>query len=269
MHLHLRKLWPALLLLVAAPWVSAATHNIAVGGSYESGGYTYPSNGFTPRTVAVDVGDTVTFTNAGGTHNVDADDGTSFRCAAGCDGAGGNGDPNGTAWSSTITITPAMAGRQIGFHCDVHGSMGMTGTIVVSGTATGGSNVPITAGFTGAWYDPNQSGHGIFLEVLPNNQILAWWFTFAPDGTQAWFGNVGGIDPATNTATVEALKAQGGAWIPNFNPANVTQPIWGTLVFSFTDCDHGRVDFNSVAPGYGQGHMDLTRITHINGLACP
>lgn len=267
MHLHLRKLWPALLLLAASSaW--AVDHPVSVGGTYSSGGYTYPQNGFNPRAITVDVGDTVTFTNAGGTHNVDADDETTFRCANGCDGAGGSGDPSGAAWTSTITITPAMAGRTIPYHCDVHGSMGMTGTITVNGTAAGG-NVPITAGFTGAWYDPNQSGHGIFLEVLANNQILAWWFTFAPDGTQAWFGNVGAIDPATNTASVAALKTQGGQWIPNFNPANVTQPVWGTLVFSFTDCDHGRVDFNSSVPGYGQGHMDLTRIVQVDTLSCP
>lgn len=268
MHLHLRKFWPAFALLLAASSAWAVDHPVSVGGTYSSGGYTYPENGFSPRAITVDVGDTVTFTNAGGTHNVDADDETTFRCANGCDGAGGNGDPSGAAWSSTITITPAMAGRTIGYHCDVHGSMGMTGTITVNGAAAGG-NVPITAGFTGAWYDPNQSGHGIFLEVLANNQILAWWFTFAPDGTQAWFGNVGAIDPATNTASVAALKTEGGRWIPNFDPANVTQPVWGTLRFSFTDCDHGRVDFDSSVAGYGQGHMDLTRITQIDTLSCP
>src|SRR4051812_26400913 len=123
MHLHLRRFWPAFVLLIAASSASAATHNVSVGGTYSSGGYTYPQNGFVPAAITVDVGDTVTFTNAGGTHNVDADDETSFRCANGCDGAGGNGDPNGTTWSSTITITPAMAGRTIGYHCDVHGSM--------------------------------------------------------------------------------------------------------------------------------------------------
>ena len=41
------------------------------------------------------------------------------------------------------------------------------------------------------------------------------------------------------------------------------------LDFSFTDCNHGRVDFESSVPGYGSGHMDLTRITQIAGLACP
>ncbi len=130
------------------------------------------------------------------------------------------------------------------------------------------ANVPITPGFTGAWYDPNQSGHGIFIEVLPGQQMLAWWFTFNPDGTQqTWFGNVGAIDG--DTATIDALQAQGGRWIPNFDPANVTQPAWGRLVFTFTDCNHGRVDFASTVPGYGSGHMDLTRITEPLGLSCP
>ena len=122
---------------------------------------------------------------------------------------------------------------------------------------------------TGAWFDPAQAGHGIFLEVLDGNQILAWWFTFTPDGQQAWFGNVGAIDPATNTATVDALQTQGGRWIPNFDPSTVTQPLWGRLTFSFTDCNHGRVDFDSGVAGYGEGHMDLTRLTQPTGLSCP
>ncbi|HJT97156.1 MAG TPA: hypothetical protein VJ696_02490 [Rhodanobacteraceae bacterium] len=130
------------------------------------------------------------------------------------------------------------------------------------------ANVPITSGFTGAWYDPAQSGHGILIEVLPGNQILAWWFTFNPDGTQqAWFGNVGAINGTT--ASITALQTQGGRWIPNFDPGNVTQPTWGTLTFTFTDCNHGRVDFSSSVAGYGEGHMDLTRLTQPAGLSCP
>jgi hypothetical protein len=126
--------------------------------------------------------------------------------------------------------------------------------------------VPITSGFTGAWYDPEQSGHGIFIEVLPGNQMLAWWFTFNPDGTeQAWFGNVGAIDG--DTAIVDALQAEGGRWIPNFNPANVTQAPWGRLTFQFTDCNHGEVTFSTPGP-YGNGRMDLVRITQPAGLEC-
>jgi plastocyanin len=265
MNLQSWKLWPALLLLAASSaW--AADHRVTVGGSDD---YNYPSLTFSPRNLTINAGDTVTFVNAGGTHNVAADDG-SFRCAQGCDGAGGNGNPNAGNWTSTVTFNDAGS---FPYHCEVHGAMGMTGSITVQGSTGGGgnTNVPITSGFTGAWYDPQQSGHGIFIEVLPNNQILAWWFTFNPDGTQqAWFGNVGSIDPSSNEATVAAVQTQGGRWIPNFDPSNITQPLWGTLTFKFSDCNHGEVDFiSAVSSGYGSGHMDLTRLTQPAGLTCP
>ena len=64
-------------------------------------------------------------------------------------------------------------------------------------------------------------------------------------------------------------RHEGGRWIPNFDPGNVTQPSWGTLTFHFTDCSHGEVDFVSTMPGYGSGHMDLTRLTQPAGVTCP
>lgn len=133
--------------------------------------------------------------------------------------------------------------------------------------STGGIGV-IGPGFTGAWFDPAQSGHGIFLEVLPPNNLLAWWFTFTPDGTQqAWFGGVGNI--SGNTASVPVLLYTGGQWIPNFDPTKIVKNPWGTLNFTFTDCNSGRVDFISTYPGYGSNHMILTRLTQPAGLTCP
>jgi hypothetical protein len=205
----------------------------------------------------------VTFVNAGGApHNVDADDG-SFRCAQGCDGQGGDGTPSAQAWSSTVTF--AQAGT-FGYHCDVHGSMGMNGSITVQG-ASAPANVPITGGFTGAWYDPAQSGHGIFLEVLPGNVMNLAWFTFSPDGTQSWLAGSGTINNDTAAIAVDILT--GGRWIPNFDPAAVNRIPWGTLTFSFTDCNHGRVDFDSSYQDYGSNHLDLTRLTQPAGVVCP
>ena len=242
-------------LLVAAGGAAATDFTVNLGGG---------SDTFRPNDITIQVGDTVTFHNFGGQHNVRAND-NSFRCAVGCDGAGGSGEPSGTRWSDTITFDHA---GDVAYHCDPHAGMGMIGVVRVVDSGGGTSNVPITSGFTGAWYDPAQSGHGIFIEVLPGNQMLAWWFTFNPDGTQqAWFGNVGAIDG--DTATIDAIQTAGGRWIPNFDPANVTNPAWGRLVFTFTDCNHGRVDFTSSVAGYGQGHMDLVRITQPEGLSCP
>ena len=112
-----------------------------------------------------------------------------------------------------------------------------------------GGNVPITAGFTGAWYDPHQSGHGIFIEVLPNNQILAWWFTFTPDGTQTWFGNVGDDRRATRRRRSTRCRRRAVAGFRTSIRPTSRNPSWGTLTFTFTDCDHGRVDFDSTVAG--------------------
>jgi hypothetical protein len=126
----------------------------------------------------------------------------------------------------------------------------------------------IRPGFTGSWYDPAQSGTGLLIEVLPGNQFLAVWFAFNPAGTaQSWFLGVGTY--AGNTATISSVvQPTGGRWIPNFDPRRVVNNPWGTLKFTFTDCNHGKVDFASTL-GYGTGSMNLTRLTLPAGLACP
>ncbi|MGA9422260.1 MAG: plastocyanin/azurin family copper-binding protein [Rhodanobacteraceae bacterium] len=254
-----------LLLVTTSSW--ATDHRVVVGGTSGGGGYGGgPILMFSPQNLTIAIGDTVTFTNAGGApHNVHADN-DSFRCAEGCDGDGhgGNGTPSAASWTSTVAFNQSGS---FGYHCDIHGTLGMTGTVVVQEASVPG-NVPITAGFTGAWFDPSQSGQGIFLEVLPGNVLLAAWYTFTPDGTQqAWFLGTGSI--SNDTAVVDASLTTGGAWIPNFDPSLIVNNPWGTLTFTFTDCTHGRVDFTSIYGNYGTNHMDLTRLTEPLGITCP
>ena len=154
------------------------------------------------------------------------------------------------------------------------GSMNLTRLTRPAGLSTAATlhNAAATGtigpGFTGSWYDPSQSGHGLFVEVLPDNRMFAGWFTFNPAGTeQAWFVGVGTY--SGNTATISPVSLpSGGRWIPNFNPNQIVNNFWGTLAFTFTDCNQGKVDFNSIL-GYGTGSMNLTRLTQPAGLTCP
>jgi plastocyanin len=100
-------------LLAAAP-SRAANHNVTVG----------PDLAFHPSTLTIDAGDTVTWTNAGGHHNVHADDG-SF----------GN-SLSTSAWTFTRTFPSAGT---VGYHCQEHGGprFGMFGTIIVQGDNAG------------------------------------------------------------------------------------------------------------------------------------
>jgi hypothetical protein len=67
----------------------------------------------------------------------------------------------------------------------------------------------------------------------------------------------------------QVIQPEGGLWISNFNPAAIVKVPWGAMTFTFTDCNHGRVDFSSPIAGYGTNHMDLTRLTQPLGLTCP
>ena len=113
-------------LFSTSPIASAVNHVVNVG----QGG-----NVFVPNTVNATVGDTITFNNVGaspGFHNVRSDGFFTFRCANGCDGAGGDGAPSSTNWTSTVTVS--AAGSEV-FYCEIHGGpngAGMAGTLNVT-----------------------------------------------------------------------------------------------------------------------------------------
>ncbi len=139
----------------------------------------------------------------------------------------------------------------------------------------GGHSTPfgraIGAGFTGSWYDPAQSGHGFSLAGTgPGSpqQLLAYWFTFAPEGGQSWVAALGPVDGRQVVVHGVQTVGTGARFPPNFDAANAHQESWGTLTFTFSDCNHGHVDWNPTAPGYASGGMDLTRLTLPAGLTC-
>ena len=117
MRSMLRKTRSALIIAafgLASTSAWAANHAVSVGGT---------GLVFTPASLSIAAGDTVTFTNAGGFHNAVSDPGavTSFS----------SGAASSAAWSITVTFpTPGT----VGYHCTIHGAPGqaMFGTINVT-----------------------------------------------------------------------------------------------------------------------------------------
>ena len=94
-------------------------HDVTVGGG---------PNTFSPAQLTINVGDTVTWTNAGGFHNVVSD------------AVDGNGDPifsSGTAsaeaWTYQFTFDTAGTYSYV---CQPHATIGMVGTIIVQEAPT-------------------------------------------------------------------------------------------------------------------------------------
>jgi hypothetical protein len=130
--------------------------------------------------------------------------------------------------------------------------------------------LPIGNGFTGNWYGgQEQSGHGFSLEVLSNSLLLAEWFVFTPDGGPTWLIGTGPI--SGNNATLQAYQVAGPGAVfpPNFNASNVIRPYWGTLTFTFSDCNKGQVSWSPEAAGFTPGSMAIQRLTIPAGLSCP
>lgn len=246
------------LLMLATLPCTAADHTVFVF-----------DGGFDPATLSIQVNDTVTFKAAGNTglHNAHADD-DSFRCANGCRGTGSaTGNPAKT-WTSTVTFS---APGVVHYHCDEHTFM--VGSISVANAVAA---TPIGPGFSGNWADPtpNQSGHGFQIEILPDYGMLAIWFVFDPAGNaQNWVYSQGIYDPTSNTAILPAFLEQGGAFPPNFDRTKVSAPEWGSVQFTFSDCNNGTVTWKSNATsaplGYGDVTFPIQRVTTLAGLACP
>lgn len=139
--------------------------------------------------------------------------------------------------------------------------------------APGASTLALSPGFTGNWYSPNSSGHGFSIEALPGNVLLAQWFVFAPGGGQAWIEATGPI--VGDTAVLQAYypTGAGGRFPPYFDPAQLENKFWGTISFTFTDCNTGQVSWlpavGAYTAGYTSGSLPITRLTLPAGLSCP
>jgi plastocyanin len=85
-----------------------------------------PDLTFTPARIVVVQGAPVRFANAGGFHNVHADD-DSFVCSVNCTTSNG---PNSSEWSVVLKFDEV---GEIGYYCEEHGGTGggMRGSIVV------------------------------------------------------------------------------------------------------------------------------------------
>jgi len=177
--------------------------------------------------------------------------------------------------AKTFSSVDAQCGTVNPRTCNVSGfpaTQNSAGKLSVTPGLRVATEYPLNASITGNWFDPTagQSGHGMQFEILPNNGILAIWFVFTPDGKgQNWLYSQGAYVSGKNTVTLPTYLSQGAKFPPSFNSVDVVVKTWGTMTFTFDDCNHGHASWTSVFPGYpSAGSFPIQRITMPAGLSC-
>lgn len=126
--------------------------------------------------------------------------------------------------------------------------------------------VGIRGDFSGTWFNPQQSGHGLFVEVLDGNRAAVAWFTFDPAGQPLWLYGVLAVDGASLVGNL--ARVSGGRFGPAFDPALVQQQVWGGVELDIAGCDAAELHWQSNDPAYGSGRVPLVRLTALQGQRC-
>jgi len=135
-------------------------------------------------------------------------------------------------------------------------------SILFAGTALAEG---VLFGHSGAWYDPEQPGHGLTIEVVSPERVVVFWNTFDPQGNPVWLYIDGAIEG--NKVLGKAYYVDGMVW-GAFDPSSRNVRSWGTVTLEFNDCNSAKLVWDSELPEYGQGQLPLARLTSIYGVAC-
>ena len=140
--------------------------------------------------------------------------------------------------------------------------------------------LPISGYMTSNWFDPLHGGEGMLTQIFDNNDgqtrtFTAAWYTFDQFGLPFWLYAQGTINiGARTTGNVDTYYASNGGFAGNFG-SGATFTKWGTINFSFPDCNHMTFSFNGTAsavsgPTTNGATVTKTwlRIANVNGLFC-
>lgn len=149
------------------------------------------------------------------------------------------------------------------------GSVPIARTVRMPGAickSEGGSPALAEAGYTGSWRAPDGSGQGFMFQSLTEDRLLAIWYSYRDDGSQAWFVGVGDQTGPVGRFDFPLMQITRGARFGDqFDPDDVVRETWGTMEVDFSSCDQATLEYSGQ---FGSGTMDLIRLTRLHEAPC-
>lgn len=134
-------------------------------------------------------------------------------------------------------------------------------------TASGARALAGLRSRSGAWYVPERSGEGWLVEDLPGGQSLVYWFTYDPQGRQAWILGLGRREE--QRIVIDDLRiTRGTRFGTDFNAAAVERIPWGQLELRFNSCASAELSYASSLAEYGSASRNAQRLTTLAGAPC-
>jgi poly(3-hydroxybutyrate) depolymerase len=116
---------------------------------------------------------------------------------------------------------------------------------------------------SGLWFNPEQSGHGLVMEVVETaggQKLLLYWFVYL-DGRQVWLSGLGDINNDQASMSLDIVSA--GRFPPRFDPAETRVESWGELTVILQGRDQLVITWSSDFPGFNDGILEMTRLTRV------
>ncbi len=137
----------------------------------------------------------------------------------------------------------------------------------------------INAGLNDAWYNPDTSGQGFFINVFPNLGVVSLaWFTYdtelPPMDATANLGDPGhrwltALGPITGNQVIMDIELTSGGIFDTATEITRTDPPGsdGTLVLTFDSCNSGTIEYN-IPSINRQGTVPIQRVANDNVVLC-
>lgn len=106
------------------------------------------------------------------------------------------------------------------------------------------SILAVGPGHSAMWFNPDRSGEGWVLEILPGERAVAYWFTFDEAGRPRWLVGNGEIE-GNRIEFPRLMAARGARFGSAFNPAEVELETVGSARMIFTGCDTGWYEYEA------------------------
>jgi len=130
---------------------------------------------------------------------------------------------------------------------------------------SGVGHAALPGGISGPWFNPEQSGHGLSVYVIPGGRAAVLWHVYDPSGAPLTLYIEGDV---TGKRIDGVAYAPSGMVFGEFDPATLQLPVWGEVDLEFSDCDTAVLSWRSDDPAYPAGEMEVRRLAYIDGVEC-